>query len=151
MASPSGQSRRSRRRHHFLTFGSEQSSAQWWAQCRHFLFLEPHFLLFAVWSSCRMLFRKWMVVSDKRRELLLYRLQFHTHSQSAGSTDCSCLTPQQTDRPVEIAGQLKWAFIGHQVPQRPLPDLLSCGFCLLTETSGSQYQSKMGVVSPVVL
>lgn len=41
--------------------------------------------------------------SDKRRAVTLYRVCFHTRSQTVGRIDCSCLTAQQTDRPAAVA------------------------------------------------
>lgn len=38
-----------------------------------------------------------MALSDKRQAFLLYRGRFNTFGQTAGQTDCSCLTGPRTD------------------------------------------------------
>ena len=45
--------------------------------------------------------------SDKRQAVMLYRVCFHTYSQKAGWIDCSCLTAQQTDRPVAVTAAVE--------------------------------------------
>lgn len=66
---------------------------------------------------------------DKRRAVTLYRVCFHTRSQTVGWIDCSCLTAQQTDRLVaaaELMGRPDSARPGRQGLVQLLPDQLSC-------------------------
>lgn len=64
--------------------------------------------------------------ADKRRAVMLYRVCFHTRSQTAGWIDCSCLTAQQTDRLPAAAELMGRACTGRQGLSPLLPDQLSC-------------------------
>lgn len=116
--------------HYFLAFSSEHSAAQWRAGSRHFLFPECYCEVLCCMKQLLNAARRVNgSQSDKRRAVMLYRVCFHTCSQTAGWIYCSCLTAQQTDRPVaasELTGQLDRARPGLQVPSRLLPDQLSC-------------------------